>query len=203
MGASFCFSTGSSWRSCRNPPQQGPQKCPSRSQEDVGWCGKSSCPWREKVRAQEDRQAQQPPARLWVSETPGLTGGPRHQHPTPVSPSTSETPGYLLREGWLRMAAKEDMILMVSPGNRTDPLRNDGLLLPSQHQAGLGRSGHLTRFLGLMRSAGLLSDTPRPATPHPTRRGNRMGTQRTSGTLRTTKLEEASSASLASGSVLC
>ena len=25
-------------------PQEGPQKCPSRSQEDVGWCGKASCP---------------------------------------------------------------------------------------------------------------------------------------------------------------
>ena len=91
----------------------------------------------EKVRAQEDRQTQQSPARLWVSETPGLTGGPRHQHPTPVSSSTSETPGYLLREGWLRMVAKEDMNSDgQSISNRTDPLRNDRLPLPPQHQAG-------------------------------------------------------------------
>ena len=60
----------------------------------------------EKVRAQEDRQTQQSPARLWMSETPGLTRGPRHQHPTPVSSSTSETPGYLLGEGRLHMAAQ-------------------------------------------------------------------------------------------------
>lgn len=88
-------------------------------------------PGGEKVRAQEDRQAQQPPARLWVSETPGLTGGPRHQHPTPVSSSTSETPGYLLREVRLRMAAKEDMNSDGQPiSDRTDPVRNDGLPLP-------------------------------------------------------------------------
>lgn len=86
----------------------------------------------EKVRAQEDRQTQQSPARLWVSETPGLTGGPRHQHPTPVSSSTSETPGYLLREGRLHMAAQRgdmnanDQSISV----RTDSLRNDRLSLP-------------------------------------------------------------------------
>ena len=92
----------------------------------------------EKVRAQEDRQAQQPLARLWVSETPGRTGGPRPRHPTPVSSSTSETPGYLLGEGLMHMAAQRGD--MNSDGqsisDRTDPLRNDRLPLPPLHSAG-------------------------------------------------------------------
>ena len=87
------------------PHSKAPKSAPADPRRMLVGVESPVAPGGEKVRAQEDRQAQQPPARLWVSETPGLTGGPRHQHPTPVSSSTSETPGYLLREVWLRVAA--------------------------------------------------------------------------------------------------
>ena len=52
----------------------------------------------------------------------------------PSSSSTSETPGYLLREVWLRVAAhgcqRGHELWWSVQSNRTDPLRNDGLPLP-------------------------------------------------------------------------
>ena len=134
MGASFCFSTGSSWRSCRNPTAR-PPKVP---QQIPGGCW---LVWKVQLPLEERRLEHK---RTGRPSSPRQDCGCQRPQDSLEALDTNIPPLFpplLLRPqdicsgrcgcAWLRMAAKEDMNSDGQPiSDRTDPVRNDGLPLP-------------------------------------------------------------------------